>query len=349
MPDLPVSGFPSSDVDSLMGHSLITGEALASEMRAEFFRATIRGKRKFEPLYAILDAIKRTAAKLTPILAESFWGSDLSAWLSAYQWNADRLPNWLKQHLAEANDFRGGGGDPPRNIIGSMFNDDDLPERIVFPQIQKAASSLMQRGVLPKDEFESLSRNAKAKAFTVAGDIETETIERIRDMLSELVDDGPSLPKFREQLSEKLETGSLGPARIETIYRTNIQAAYRDGRESLMQNPIVSSVFPYQEYLPIYDSRVEPEDAALGSLGLNGTGIYRRDDPFWDLWTPPIHFNCRCGTNLLTIEAAARKGVKEAQEWLRTGVEPPDPEYRFSFIPFQPKPGFGARHGELVT
>jgi hypothetical protein len=81
----------------------------------------------------------------------------------------------------------------------------------------------------------------------------------------------------------------------------------------------------------------------LGQLGLNGTGIYRRDDPFWDHFTPPNGFNCRCGVRILTVDAAARAGVQEAKQWLASGQRPATPEHRFSAIPFPPTPGFGSR------
>ena len=75
-------------------------------------------------------------------------------------------------------------------------------------------------------------------------------------------------------------------------------------------------------------------------FGLNGTSVYRRDDPMWDLFTPPWGYQCRCGVNLLTVEAAARKGVVEARRWERTGEPPVNPEHRLDAIPFRPEPGF---------
>jgi hypothetical protein len=86
----------------------------------------------------------------------------------------------------------------------------------------------------------------------------------------------------------------------------------------------------------------------LEKLGLNGTAVYRRDDPFWDLFTPPWDYQCRCGVRMLTIAQAAGLGVKEAIEWLDTGVAPMRPEWRYQDIPFAAKPGFGSR-GSVVA
>ena len=229
-----------------------------------------------------------------------------------------------------------------------LFAADALPP-VIFPKLERAAISLMKRGVLQRPVFDELSEKAKAQAFTIAGEITDGTIAQIRDNLAQMTVEGPALPKFKRFLGKKLKTGLLGPGHVETVYRTNLMAAYRDGRESLVQDPIVSSIFPYQEYLPITDGRVRPEHLALGKLGLNGTGVYRRDDPFWDLFTPPWGYNCRCGTNLLTIRSAARKGVKEAQSWLKTGAPPVIPAWQIDKIPFPSYPGFGQRSGILVS
>jgi hypothetical protein len=128
----------------------------------------------------------------------------------------------------------------------------------------------------------------------------------------------------------------------------NVQAAYRDGRESLASHPIVDELFPYAEYFAIHDSRAEDTHLAMETLGLDGTGIYRTDDPVWDFFTPPWRWCCRCAKNLMTVEAAARKGVLEAKIWLDTGIKPPLIS-RLPEIPFRPEPGWGARRGVLVT
>ena len=309
-------------------------------MRREFIEATITGAKEFTPIYQILERLRQIEQEYQPLLADSFWASDLAAWLHAYKWNADRLPAWLKRRLAEY--FDSGGG----TFIGLDF-DDDFPENIRFPKIEFAAESLMKRGILQRSVFDQATEEIKAKSFTAAGYATDEAIERIRDLLKQFTLEGPSLD-FVAAVEAKVGKSAIGPGHLENVYRTNIQAAYRDGREALIQDPIVGSVFPYQEYIPIEDGRTRPDHLALGELGLNGTGVYRRDDPFWDRFTPPWHYQCRCAVNLLTLEKAASKGVKEAQDWLRTGVPPESPEFRNDKIPFPHNPGWGQRKGVTV-
>jgi hypothetical protein len=42
---------------------------------------------------------------------------------------------------------------------------------------------------------------------------------------------------------------------------------------------------------------------------------------------PPLTDLCRCGVNILTARHAAELGVKEAQDWLRTGQPPHRPQW----------------------
>jgi len=79
--------------------------------------------------------------------------------------------------------------------------------------------------------------------------------------------------------------------------------------------------------MPIRDSRLTDLCAIISTSGLQGTGIYRADDPTWVKFRPPRHFNCRCGTRRLTVAMAAARGIKEAERWLESGQPPLSPEF----------------------
>ena len=98
--------------------------------------------------------------------------------------------------------------------------------------------------------------------------------------------------------------------------------AYINGLLKTLEHPLVSSGFPYMTFDPIHDDRTPKSHLALEHFGLNGTNIYRRDDPFLRKFMPPLTELCRCSVNMLSIPQAAHFGVKEAQEWLRTDRPP---------------------------
>jgi len=333
---------PIIDSNLIIGESLLHGESLASEFRNVLSGSIVADVVKRRSVFEIVRGVSFLSGLLAPIMAESFFGGKMSAWLAAFDHETRKMPQWLQQAMFDA------GSNPPNTPFVFQF---ERPgdERVKFPKIEAAAKSLLNRRVMDREQFDELTDRAKADAFTVAGDLSEKTIDKVRTTLAETTLEGTSLDKFSAKIQERMGKSPIGPGHLENVYRTNLQAAFRDGQASVMANPVVAAVFPYIEYIPVTDSRTRDTHAQLGKLGLDGTGVYRRDDPFWDYFMTPIDFNCRCGTNNLTVEAAARKGVKEAQRWLETGIAPTNPEHRLETIPFEPKPGFGQRHGSLVA
>lgn len=326
--------------DLIIGRSLILSETVADDLRRRL-AAELADLRPFLGPDALVNRAREILAESEPLLAELIGNSDLWGWIAGYNRVAQQLPPWAIDRFRQAGGYRPPPG-PPRIVLPPLFGGEG-PERVRFPQLERAAESLMDREILTRDQYDQLDVQSKQRAFTIAGDLTADTIGAIRDELYQDVREGTSLAGFKDRIRERLETSPIGAGHLENVYRTNVQAAFRDGREALAANPIVSAVFPYQEYIPITDGRVRPEHKALGTLGLNGTGVYRRDDPMWDFFTPPWGFQCRCAVNLLTIRAAADRGVREAQQWRDTGNPPEAPEWRIDAIPFRPPPGFGFR------
>lgn len=329
--------------DAILRRTILASESIAAELRQRLADAITPDEGRGLILTEVLDRARDILREYEPLLADLIGNSELFGWVAGFNTTAERLPDWLQ-------DVRRPGLPPPRPpgpLLPGLLGAADEPE-LRFPILEKAAESLIDRDILRREDYDRLTVDARQRAFAVAGDLTADTIETIRDVLVEDIQDGTSLTGFRKRIKERLDTSPIGRWHLETVYRTNVQSAFRDGRESLANNPIVTAIFPYQEYLPIGDGRVREEHEALGTLGLDGTGVYRRDDPMWDLFTPPWDFNCRCGVNLLTVEAAARKGVKEARRWLDTGQEPLTPEHRLDAIAFRPPAGFGTRGRRTV-
>lgn len=275
----------------IFGRSIIVGTTIMSEILDHLISLFGDSRRQWaaddRELLAQLD---RVLTEFEIIFAEHLLYTEITAWIAGFDWTASKFPRWLTEEFETGIRSPIIPPDPPK--FENRFTGDDAPDEVRFPKIEEAANRLLERNILTRDEFDNASDAAKERAFTVAGDITQDTIETVRDTLAEDIREGTSLEGFREKLRDNLKAGPFRPSHTETVYRTNVQAAFRDGRETLASNPIVSELFPYQAYVPIHDDRVRHTHLELGKLGLDGTGIYRRDDPFWDYFTPPWDYNC---------------------------------------------------------
>lgn len=317
-------------IDSIIGRSLISAETVSQELRSRLLK-TLSQERRFFSQADLMITARRIIDEYEPILAQNLYDSEVASWVAGAANVASRLPPSIIDLGI------GGGIVPPGDITATLWPDDEEPV-LRFPALERAAQHLADKRVVTREQFDELTNQAKQQAFMVTGISSEGTLTKLRDTLAENLREGPSLKAFRKAVEESIETSPIGPGQLERVYRTEVQTAFSVGRNEIADNPIVEELFPYQEYLCIHDARCRPEHRELESLGLDGTNIYRRDDPMWRYFDPPWAWNCRCGTNLLTVEAAARKGVHEAQEWIRTGHPPLIPEWRIEAIPFRPDP-----------
>lgn len=322
----------------IIGTGLITAETVASELRSRLIKH-LGNHWRYLSHQELIARARNILAEFQPILAEGLYAVDLAAFLAGFDDVARKLPSFAIDAFGSR---MGGPPRPPGGIIlPSWFGDDDEPI-VEFPLIQKAAEKLAQKNILRRYDFDRASQAAKNQAFTVAGDMTEDVIETIRDVLSETVDEGASLESFRRNLSERIDTSKIGSGHLESVFRTNTQAAFVDGGNTLASNPIVAEIFPFARYDAIHDARCRKTHLALETLGIDGTNVYWAADPFWDVFDPPWDYQCRCSKTFITIEAAARMGVGLASEWLRTGYRPVMFS-RLPAIPFRPPTGFGAR------
>lgn len=305
MPDAAVR-----PVDLIIGRSLITAEAIAQELREKLISELASNIALTRP-GGMLERARAILFTFEPLLAETLLDADLAGWIAGFDEVRKKTPEEVLEEFAAG--FRSPPIQPPPPRFTLPGAEGPREPMVRFPLIDRAAERLQRANVVTREQFDQLTTELRQQAFTVARVQSEETIDTIRQTLAELVQEGPTPGEFRERITEALDGGPIGPAHLETVYRTNVQAAYGAAHDELASLPIVADLFPYQEYLAIRDGRVRDDHLALETLGLDGTNIYRRDDPMWDLFTPPWGYNCRCGVNLLTIEAAAAAGVSEAK------------------------------------
>lgn len=326
-------------MDQVVGRSLLGAVGLAEAFLDEILEVATRDETALP--WEVLAKVRAAIQQFEPLLAEHLSDAVLAGWVEGYDNVANNFPAWLAEEFRTS--IRQGPPDEPPGI--SIFTMFEREPELRLINTQNAAKRLMERKILTREQFDAAKEDAQRQAFTIAGDLGGDTIERMRYLLAEDMAQGTSLAGFRNRIEETLGTSPIGPGHLENVYRTNLQAAFRDGRETLRNHPFVAATFPYQAYIATHDQRTRDDHRILETLGLDGTNIYRADDPVWDYVTPPWDYNCRCGVRLLTLDQAAARGVREAKEWLESGRPPFQPTYRADAVlrRIETNPGFGSR------
>lgn len=315
--------------DELIGRGLLYATTIAQELRAQIVR---RLAREYQGR-SVIDLVTMARGILdvyAPQVADTLLDTQIASWVRGLELITSRTPKSVIERIAAR--------------LARTSSSIDLPDRphfIRFPKLMSAVDTLISKGVMTRPMFDRMNSVMRAKTFTVAYQDSQKIISKIKDQVTKSLEGGWGLNTFRAKLAESIGVGKLGDAHLENVFRTNVQRSFNEGQETIMQQPEMHAVFPYARIVPIHDGRVRDSHLALETLGLNGTAVYRSDDPFWRWGTPPISYQCRCSKVLMTIRQASQWGVREAQRWLETGEPPETPEYRYEYVKhLRPTDGF---------
>lgn len=201
----------------------------------------------------------------------------------------------------------------------------DLNFAIGLPP-EKAIAYFKSKGYAFSWDWHDVWQDAHNKAFTVAKAMRMDVLQDIHNAVQNSLEQGQTFQQFKKDLTPKLQAkgwwgrklvGStteagktagatevqLGsPARLKTIYQTNMQTSYMAGRYNQQAN--MAADRPNWMYVAVMDARTRPAHAAL-----NGR-VFRHDDPFWQTHYPPNGFNCRCRVRVLSDTALKRSGAQ---------------------------------------
>jgi len=174
-------------------------------------------------------------------------------------------------------------------------------------KFKEAIAAFEKRVPMPKAEYELLDEQAKEFAFTVAGAAQADLVGEVYEAIERAIRDGTTLDDFKDEVGGKLAEAWEGenPARLETIFRTNVQSAYAEGRYSVFSAPAVKEARPYFRFETIDDDRRDDDCADC-----DGT-VLPQDDSWWSEHLPPLHPNCRCSFTALSPEEAGEDGIDD--------------------------------------
>ena len=143
--------------------------------------------------------------------------------------------------------------------------------------------------VLPDVYYNQLTDLERLRAFSVAQVTVLDELASIHSSLMDAIDKGMTQEQWKRQLlsnPEMIETLKLSNARLDNVFRTNVQQAYSMGIARQQESPRALKRRPFFQYDAINDSRTRPAHAAMDNF------IARHDDPVWQRWTPICGYRC---------------------------------------------------------
>lgn len=190
---------------------------------------------------------------------------------------------------------------------------------------------LERRGYQISFNWFDIDALSHARSFTVAKGLTLDVLREVRGAVREAIQDGITERDFIRRLTPKLQalgwwgkreiTGPDGqaidvqlgsPARLKTIYRTNLRTAQSAGR--YFQQLELAEDRPYWQYITIQDERVRASHAVMHGK------VFRYDDPIWRWLYPPNGFGCRCRVRTLSEARLRAEGLTVESSAGRLGM-----------------------------
>lgn len=178
---------------------------------------------------------------------------------------------------------------------------------------EEAIAALRRRVPMTDEQFAALEEAEREYAFTVAGVAELDVVADVYEAIERAVEDGTTFEDFEVDVGGQLSGawGGEDPARLETVFRNNVQTAYNAGRYESATAPAVADERPYWRYDSIVDA-----DTTEICLACNGV-VLPADHPWWRTHYPPCHHRCRAMVTTLTQRQAERDGITDSPPDIR--------------------------------
>ncbi|WP_140918664.1 phage head morphogenesis protein [Limnobaculum xujianqingii] len=169
--------------------------------------------------------------------------------------------------------------------------------------------------------WQETSLQTHSQAFTVAKGVRMDVLTTIGAQVDRGLSQGITEQEFKKTLTPQLqelgwwgkqvvvdsaggaEVVQLGsPARLGTIFRTNLATTYQAGR--YQQQLASTETHPYWQYIAILDDNTRTSHRALHGK------VFHCTDPIWETMYPPNDWGCRCRVRALTASEVKQKGLK---------------------------------------
>jgi SPP1 gp7 family putative phage head morphogenesis protein len=234
------------------------------------------------------------------------------------------LASWIGPTYEHAREAHGDRDIPPTRSIIIPAGDGHGVKYLIH---ERGLDWLAEKRMVPTWLHAQLDASAQRSAEYIAYATTEATAAKLAATLADSIRHGGNIRNFRQAVDAAFGSSPLSRPALETLYRTNSGRAFAAGQQYILSHPIVGDQFPYVLYSAVHDSRTEPTHKMMESLGLNGTAVYRADDPVIRKFWAPWRWNCRCACISISVADAAKHGCQEAIQWQKTGIPPAVPQY----------------------
>jgi len=166
-----------------------------------------------------------------------------------------------------------------------------------------AMNLLKKKSVLTSAEFKAAEGYIKNITFSIQRIERIEIINTLHESLIATIKSAESFEDWQEKLPKIFDSYGITPLKnhhLETVYRTNIASTYNDASwDQYLDDDNTEAI----QFVAIPDARVRPEHLAYDGY------IAAKTDPIWNTISPPLDYNCRCGTIPISRQRIAREKI----------------------------------------
>lgn len=172
-----------------------------------------------------------------------------------------------------------------------------------------------QKNIKITGSWKQLSSAEHQRCFTVANVTNARLLQTILDNLIKCKKDGLSIKEFKDNLKPALEKNGwlydekTNPegfrlSRLTTIYNTNMNVAYAQGRWNQQTATAEDTGNVYWQYKQEQRATKRHDHAKWHNR------VFRYDDPIWNTIYPPSAFNCNCRVVAWDEEQIKKQNLK---------------------------------------
>lgn len=152
-----------------------------------------------------------------------------------------------------------------------------------------------------------LTSNAHHKAFTIAGVMKADVLQKVLTELLKAQAKGTPLSDFKSSVASVLNKSGwegLEPHRLTTIFNTNMQIAFAKGQYDKQVETAQFSKRIYWKYVQVQKNSKRKGHARFHNK------VFHYQDAIWQRIYPPCDFNCKCRVIPLTLAEVKQQGLK---------------------------------------